>query len=240
MKTLVVLDFDHTVVDDNSDTWVIRCTPEQRLPDWLRKTCQKGRWTEYMGRVMAYIGDQAIAEDAIRHVMETVPFTDGMLELLNFIDRNKDKMDCIIISDSNSVFIDWILRAGGVRGAVDQVFTNPAQFDERGYLTVQCCHSHDCAQCPLNLCKRKVLRDFLGSQSHNGVEYRTTFYIGDGGNDRCPAESLAEGDIVMPRKGYTLEKLLCRAGPASASLKPRVVVWSSGCDILSEISSSVN
>ena len=24
MKTLMVFDFDHTVVDDNSDTWVIR------------------------------------------------------------------------------------------------------------------------------------------------------------------------------------------------------------------------
>ena len=26
MKTLMVFDFDHTVVDDNSDTWVIRYT----------------------------------------------------------------------------------------------------------------------------------------------------------------------------------------------------------------------
>lgn len=81
----MVFDFDHTVVDDNSDTWVIkyvdtfpvlfitslstedvfilfflnlRCLPDQRLPDTVRRS-YPGQWTEYMGRVMRYIGESS-------------------------------------------------------------------------------------------------------------------------------------------------------------------------------------
>nr|XP_006636589.1 PREDICTED: pyridoxal phosphate phosphatase PHOSPHO2 [Lepisosteus oculatus] len=239
MKALVVFDFDHTVVDDNSDTWVVRCVPEQRLPDWLVKTYQKGRWTEYMGRVLSYIGDLGVSEAEMRSLMETIPFTHGMMEVLSFVAQNKDAIDCIIISDSNTVFIDWILRASNVQGAVDRVFTNPAWFDERGRLAVRCFHSHGCAHCPVNLCKRKALEDFLASQLREGVRYRRTVYAGDGGNDLCPAKSLTEGDTVMPRKGYTLDKQLAANARTPSVLKARVVVWSSGLDILKEISSSV-
>ncbi|KAL1021748.1 hypothetical protein UPYG_G00017490 [Umbra pygmaea] len=164
MKTLVVFDFDYTVVDDNSDTWVIKCVPGQCLPDLVKNSYQKGRWTEYMGRVMTYIGDQNISQDTVRSVMETIPFTEGMIELLSYIANNKN-MDSIIISDSNTVFINWILQAAGLQGAINRVFTNPATFDKHGYLEIECYHSHECTQCPVNLCKRKVLTDFLAETS---------------------------------------------------------------------------
>ncbi|KAJ8255376.1 hypothetical protein GJAV_G00204200 [Gymnothorax javanicus] len=234
MKSLIVFDFDHTIVDDNSDTWVIKCAPNQSLPDGLRKSYRKGRWTEYMGRVLSYLGEQAVSRETVRSVMETVPFTSGMIELLQFISRNKNIIDCIIVSDSNSLFIDWILEAAGVKAAVDSVFTNPAAFDDRGYMTVQCYHSHECGQCPVNLCKREVLDDFIQMQRRSGVQYARVCYVGDGGNDLCPVKILKEGDLVMARKGYTLEKLLSSA-QESCFLKPRVVVWSSGFEILNEI-----
>ncbi len=138
MKTLVVFDFDHTIVDDNSDTWVIRSTPEQTLPDWLKKSYQKGLWTEYMGRVLTYIREQSVQPEHMRAVMESIPFTDGMTELLTFISESKKDIDCIIISDSNSIFIDWVLRASGLKSAIDGVFTNPASIDARGYMSVRC------------------------------------------------------------------------------------------------------
>ncbi|KAL4636184.1 D-3-phosphoglycerate dehydrogenase [Arapaima gigas] len=240
MKNLVVFDFDHTLVDDNSDTWVVKCAPDQCLPDWLKSSYEKGRWTEYMGRVMSYLGNSGVSGDAVRRVMESVPFTDGMVEVLGFIASNKKIIDCIIISDSNTLFIDWILQAAGVKGAVDRVFTNPARVDHRGYITVERYHSHECGQCPVNLCKSKALRDFLQSQLRGGVQYRTTCYVGDGGNDLCPVKSLQQGDLVMPRKGYALERLLSRPGPEGRALKPRVVAWSSGLEILRELAAVID
>ncbi|KAM3876736.1 pyridoxal phosphate phosphatase PHOSPHO2 [Diretmus argenteus] len=242
MKTLVVFDFDHTVVDDNSDTWVIRCLPDQALPDSLKNSYRKGHWTEYMGRVMSYIRDQEVSPDRVRRVMESIPFTAGMTELLAFISEHKSTIDCIVISDSNTIFINWILHAAGVQSAVDQVFTNPAKFNEHGCMEVQCCHTHDCARCPVNLCKKKVLEVYLSEGAKGGVEYQQMFYVGDGGNDLCPISCLRGQDVVMPRKGYSLEKLLAKleGQEGNASLRAKVIAWSSGTEILEELKASIH
>lgn len=234
-KALVVFDFDHTLVDGNSDMWVIGCTPEQSLPAWLKNSYQRGRWTEYMGRVFTYIGEQSVRPDAVRELMRTIPFTDGMIELLTFICQNKSDMDCIIVSDSNTLFIDWILEAGGVASAVDSVFSNPASVDPRGYIEVRCFHSHSCEHCPVNMCKQKALTDFRERQADAGVHYRTVCYVGDGTNDFCPIKALNEGDFAMPRKGYSLEKLLARTRSESDAPKAQVMPWSSGTEILNQL-----
>ncbi|CAL8359467.1 unnamed protein product [Gadus morhua 'NCC'] len=237
MKTLMVFDFDHTVVDDNSDTWVIRCLPDRTLPNALKDSYQKGQWTDYMGRVMAYIGDQAVSPDGIRVVMETIPFTQGMADLLTFISAHKSAVDCVVISDSNAVFIDWILGAAGLLSAVDRVLTNPARFDDRGYLTVRRHHAHDCARCPVNLCKRAALQAYLTECEEGGVDYHRMIYVGDGGNDLCPSSCLRGGDVVMPRRGFTLEGLLSKLQSRGSALKARVVPWTSGTEVLDELRS---
>lgn len=139
------------------------------------------------------------------------------------------------------MFIDWILHASGLQAAVDQVFTNPAKFNELGYMEVQCYHSHDCNRCPVNLCKKKVLELYLSEQSDAGVVYERVFYVGDGGNDLCPTSCLRGHDVAMPRKGYTLEKLLAKleGQEDDTSLKAKVIAWSSGTDILQELKASI-
>lgn len=235
MKTLVVFDFDHTVVDDNSDIWVLRCAPEKCVPAWLKASYERGRWTEYMGRVLSYLRDQSVCPDTVRSVLETIPFTDGMVELLTFIAQNKNCIDCIIVSDCNTLFIDWILQAQGVKDAFDDVFSNPASIDDGGCITIQCYHSHQCEACPINMCKQKVLSDFKESQASSGIHYQATCYVGDGSNDFCPVKILNETDLVMPRKGFSLEKLLSKAGCENDALKPRVVPWCSGSEILQQL-----
>ncbi|XP_058486393.1 pyridoxal phosphate phosphatase PHOSPHO2 [Solea solea] len=239
MKTLMVFDFDHTVVDDNSDTWVVRCLPGQTLPDSVKNSYRKGHWTEFMGRVMSYIGHQEVSPDRVQSVMETIPFTAGMTDLLSYISQNKSTIDCIIISDSNTMFIDWVLHAAGLQAAVDRVFTNPAKFNELGHMEVQCHHSHQCDRCPVNLCKKEVLELYLSDWSDNGVEYAQIFYVGDGGNDLCPTFCLRSHDVVMPRKGYTLEKLLTKLEGQEGETSPRVFAWSNGTDILQELKAAM-
>ncbi|XP_032549802.1 pyridoxal phosphate phosphatase PHOSPHO2 [Chiroxiphia lanceolata] len=181
----VGFDFDHTIIDENSDTWIVKCAPERKLPNGLRNSYQPGHWTEYMGRVFAYLGDNGVKEDEMKRTMTTIPFTAGMVDLLGLLARTKS-VDCIIVSDSNTVFIDWILKAADFHEVFDEVFTNPAAFSSTGYLTVQNFHAHHCAKCPKNLCKRKVLKEFLDKQLERGVSYTQIMYIGDGGNDLCP------------------------------------------------------
>lgn len=37
-----------------------RCLPGQSLPDSVKQTYKKGHWTEFMGRVMNYIGKKSL------------------------------------------------------------------------------------------------------------------------------------------------------------------------------------
>ena len=41
-----------------------------------------------------------------------------------------------------------------------------------------------------------------------GDKYQKILYIGDGSNDFCSAMTLPENNLVMPRKGFKLEKML--------------------------------
>uniref|UniRef100_A0A3B5MRQ6 Uncharacterized protein n=1 Tax=Xiphophorus couchianus TaxID=32473 RepID=A0A3B5MRQ6_9TELE len=241
MKILMVFDFDHTVVDENCDIWVIKCLPQQTLPESVESTYRRGQWTEYMGRVMAYIGDQGVAPDRVRSVMETIPFTPGMLELLTFISENKSTVDCIVVSDANTMFIDWVLQGAGLRVAVDQVYSNPASISESGYMELRPHHSHQCAKCPVNMCKKKVLETYLSGKADGGEVYGRVFYVGDGGNDLCPSFCLSGRDAVMPRKGYTLDKMLTRLSDQEGndSISAKVIPWSSGADILQELKDSL-
>ncbi|XP_029790281.1 pyridoxal phosphate phosphatase PHOSPHO2 [Suricata suricatta] len=235
MKILLVFDFDNTIIDDNSDTWIVQCAPEKKLPIELQDSYEKGFWTEFMGRVFKYLGDEGVREDEMKRTVTSMPFTLGMVELLTFIRKNKDKFDCIIISDSNSVFIDWVLEATSFHDVFDKVFTNPAAFDSNGHLTVENYHAHSCNRCPQNLCKNVVLVEFIDKQSQEGVNYTRIVYIGDGGNDVCPVTFLKKSDVVMPRQGYTLQKTLSRMSHSLKPMESSIVVWSSGVEIISHL-----
>lgn len=232
MKVLLVFDFDHTIVNDNSDTWIVQCAPDKKLPYGLQNSYEKGKWTEYMGRVFSYLGEQGIREEEMKRLMTAIPYTPGMTELLQFIGQNKDHFDCIIISDSNTVFIDWILTHANVHTVFDKVFTNPAAFDPLGNLTVQNYHVHHCNECPRNLCKKKVLEEFVAKQTANQVRYSKIVYVGDGGNDLCPVTFLKKGDLAMPRDGYTLQKSIAKEVD---SIDSSISVWSTGSEILSQL-----
>ncbi|XP_043853940.1 pyridoxal phosphate phosphatase PHOSPHO2 [Dromiciops gliroides] len=234
MKFLLIFDFDHTIIDDNSDTWIVKCAPEKNLPNELKDSYEKGKWNEYMGRVFKYLGDKGIREYEMKRTMTEIPFTEGMIELINFVGKNKDIFDCIIISDSNTIFIDWILGAAKIRDVFDEVFTNPAAFNENGYLTLEGVHVHHCDKCPKNLCKRKILVEFIDKQLQKGVKYTQIIYLGDGENDFCPITYLKKNDVSMPRKGFSLHKLISEMRQ-DTPLESSVVVWSSAFEILSHL-----
>lgn len=57
-KTNIMIFF--TIMDFFSFRFFSRCLPNQTLPDAVKSTYKKGYWTEFMGRVMNYIGDNSV------------------------------------------------------------------------------------------------------------------------------------------------------------------------------------
>lgn len=116
------------------------------------------------------------------------------------------------------------------------VYTNPALVSPQGQLLVTPHHTHPCKTCPVNMCKRIILQQHLQAMKDSaGVQTMRVVYIGDGGNDLCPAQSLGPDDFVMARAGYALDKML--QDPAvHATIKARVHRWNGASDILDALS----
>ncbi|KAK6470335.1 putative phosphatase phospho1 isoform X1 [Huso huso] len=234
-KHLFFFDFDETIVNENSDDSVVRAAPGQTLPAWLRDTRREGHYTEYMGRVLTYMGEQGVREEGFRAVIEKIPASPGIMGLFQFLKANQDLFEMVLISDANSYVIETWLCATGLRPLFRCILTNPASFNSRGYLSLQPCHSHSCPRCPANMCKRKLLGEYLAQrvEERGGRPFDRLFYAGDGANDFCPSVLLGPADTAFPRHDYPMHRLVRETQQSSpATYRANVVPWHSGDDIL--------
>ncbi|XP_065840245.1 pyridoxal phosphate phosphatase PHOSPHO2-like [Oscarella lobularis] len=218
---LVVFDFDHTLIDVNSDTWILALKPDlKRLLQRRSGVC----WTDLMNDVFAGLFDEGVGPEAIRQCVEKVPFHDDMKKTCSLLARAQN-INLLLISDANRVFIDTILSAHGLDAAFDKIYTNPAEFDESGRLRVSYHHTHACKRCPKNLCKGTVLKDYL-----KDVSYAKKIYVGDGKGDVCPCLLLdSPTDYVLAKTGFPLLEIL---RDPDVGFKGNLVPWNTGTDVL--------
>lgn len=231
-KILVAFDFDHTIIDDNSDLYVRKLAPQGKIPQHIRELYSNNGWTEYMASIFEFLFQNGTTPEQILSCMTEIDFTEGMPQLLKFLGEN-EHFDIIIISDSNSVFISHIMKHAGYDHYVDETYTNPAKFSDAGCLTLEYYHHQDwCQLSTKNLCKGHILLDHIQKQKSLGVNYSTVAYVGDGSNDLCPGLKLNTGDILFARTGFSLMKKIAKG---EYQVDARVVSWESGVDILKEL-----
>ena len=213
-QTLFVFDFDLTLVDDNTDTWIMSICPELQIHENLRSLHKQfDCWTDLMDHVFSLLCPCTTQEDILEHMRQLRLYEQAMKAITAV--RDCQNSEAIVISDANTVFIECILQECGVRDVVKEVFSNPAQFEASGRLRVKHYHSHTCGTCSRspNLCKGRVLNDYLRAHP----TYEKVVYVGDGRGDLCPALSLRKQDVVVCRDGYPLAKLLSSGSVESDS-----------------------
>ena len=207
-RSLFVFDFDHSLIDDNTDTWIMDIRPELHLRERMRNLRRQFEcWTDFMDHIFMIIhGSDCGKEEIMAHMGKLELYEQSIKAVRSALECKKS--DSIIISDSNSVFIDCILCKAGLKDSFspDHVLTNPAHFDASGRLHVQRFHNHNCQRCvsTLNMCKWTILSEFM--QRNGG--YNRVVYVGDGRGDYCPCVGLGEEDVVICRKGYSLSQQL--------------------------------
>lgn len=230
-KKLLAFDFDHTIVDDNTDIVVLKMLNSEKAST-IRELYKKQKlgWTSFMNLVFFELHNEGKTKEDISTVLRSMPLTNGMKELLNCLKSFSSSYDCVIISDSNHFFIETILNHYGLKDIFQKVYTNSSSFNTEGKLMIEPCHSHNHETCPSNMCKTTLLREFQQVKENLGTSYEHIYYIGDGGNDFCPLTSLSHKDIGFVRVGYALEKLLKHQDKKSLVVAP-IVLWSSASEI---------
>ena len=109
---LCIFDFDQTVIDCNSDTWIHKLGPGEKVPIELRKDVE---WTEYMRRTFEYLFKNGVTRGDYEKCLKQMPFVAGMKELFTTLANAKDinglpKYEILICSDSNTFFISTFLE----------------------------------------------------------------------------------------------------------------------------------
>ncbi|GAQ84264.1 HAD-superfamily hydrolase protein [Klebsormidium nitens] len=226
-KFLVIFDFDWTLIDDNSDTYVVEQLGAGDLMLSLRKELP---WTQLMDRMMHELHLRGRTLPEIDACLPRIPLHKAMDRAI----RGTAALGCSlhIVSDANSHFIATILAAHDLTDCFSSVHTNPAEIDSSGALRVFPFHSlglppHGCPLCPPNMCKGLILDKLVGDPRPDGLH---VIYLGVGGGDYCPSLRLRRGDHVLARAGFPLLKRLQNVESGYKS-EATVHVWDSAEDV---------
>lgn len=234
-KKLFAFDFDHTVVDDNTDIVVRDLVGRDKIPSHVTALYKNSGWIPYMQEIFNILYENGYRQSDIHAAVEGIQEVAGMKSLFSYLGA-RDDSDVIIISDSNSQFIQRWCRFNEVDHLVERIFTNSAEYDENGRLKIQPHHTQNwCQLSSENLCKGHVLEEFLQSQhAKNGIQYENIVYVGDGNNDVCPILRLGENDFGCARRGYRLEKEVNDKNDKklSESIEAGVFIWNNGHELM--------
>ncbi len=226
---LVAFDFDHTIIDANSDIHVNNLFPsdEQRLI--AEKNCSQFEcWTDRMQEIFRQLRKFQINENDYIKNMQEIPLTNGLSHLINYL-HSLPNSHLIIVSDSNLVFINTILKHHHLDHAFKDIFTNPAYFNkDEQCLIIEQYGQQTCSTCPSNMCKREIIEKYVQSKFSEQIPI---LFIGDGHNDVCAANSLKKGDLVCARSGYRMAKELKQQVLGEKKLEADFFEWNDGKQI---------
>ncbi|KAI3754207.1 hypothetical protein L1987_53985 [Smallanthus sonchifolius] len=223
-EAIIIWDFDRTIMDDDSDRWVVVEMGLTPLFNQLRQTLP---WNSLMDRMMEELHSQGKTVEDIINCLNCVQLHPQIISAIRA--AHAHGCDMKVLSDANQFFIETILKNHGIYDCFSDIITNPTFVDKEGRLRIFPYHGsavppHGCDLCPPNLCKGFVLNKIQDSTSQD-IKKRVIIYIGDGGGDFCPTLKLREEDHVMPRKDFPLHNLISKS---SMPIKPQVHEWSDG------------
>ncbi|KAK1362832.1 Inorganic pyrophosphatase 2 [Heracleum sosnowskyi] len=233
---VVVFDFDKTILEVDSDNWVVDELDATAVFDQLLNTMP---WNTLMDRMMTELHSKGKTTDDIANVLKKVPIHPQIITAVKA--AHAFGCDLRIVSDANSFFIETILEHFGITECFSEINTNPSFIDEEGRLRISPYHDfrHGCKLCPPNMCKGMIIE-----RIQREVDKKTMIYLGDGAGDYCPSLKLEAGDYVMPRKNFPVWELICENRDM---VKAEIHEWSDGDEfakillhLIDEISTEVD
>lgn len=223
---LVVFDFDKTIVDCDSDNWVVDSLgATRRFDDLLRHL----PWNHAIDAMMGELHAEGRTAEDVAACLRAAPLSPHVAAAIE--SAHARGCELRVLSDANAFFIDTVLDHHGLRGCFTEVNTNPSRVDADGRLRIGPYHAapHGCGvgTCPPNMCKGQVLDRILREAAAGGGRKRV-IYLGDGRGDYCPSLRLAREDFVMPRRGFPVWDLICED---PARVQAEVHPWADGAEM---------
>lgn len=203
MESVIIFDFDHTMIECNSDPWVINKLGATETMNKLLKAHVP--WTSVMDETMGELHLQGKSLSDIENSLKSIPLRPEMIGAI----KSAHSMGCElrVVSDANSIFIRTVLEHYDLLQYFTEIHTNPARVDETGRLRISPFHSdtsgpHGCGRCPPNMCKGLIVENI--KRGFPPGNKKRIIYLGDGRGDFCPSLKLEIVDHILAREGYPL------------------------------------
>ncbi|KAL9226879.1 hypothetical protein vseg_002640 [Gypsophila vaccaria] len=231
-EVVIIFDFDKTIIEIDSDDWVIDHFGATVLFNTLLSTMP---YNFLMDKMMEELHLQGITVQDIVDCLRKVPISPNIISAIK--SSYDSGCDLRIVSDANKFFIETILEHHGVLHCFSEINTNPGYVNEQGRLKIVPYHDfmtspHSCNLCPPNLCKGIVIQRIQASLTE-----KKFIYIGDGRNDFCRTLKLTATDYVMPRKQFPLWDAICsNRSPVQAAVHE----WNDGKELETKLLNLIN
>lgn len=229
---VVIFDFDKTIIDIDSDNWVV---DELGFTDLFNQLLHTMPWNSMMDKLMGEIHVHGKTIEDIEEVLKKVPIHPRVVPAI----RTAYALGCDlrIVSDANLFFIETILKHLGITECFSEINTNPGYVDDSGRLRIFPYHDfktlpHSCNNpCPPNMCKGQIVERIQASLTKEGKK-KKIIYLGDGIGDYCPTLNLKEADFVMPRKNFPVWDLI---NQNRTLVKAEIHEWTNGEELESTL-----
>ncbi|KAG5537846.1 hypothetical protein RHGRI_025072 [Rhododendron griersonianum] len=150
---VVVFDFDKTIIDLDSDNWVV---DELGATESFNQLLPTMPWNTLMDTMMGELHSRGKTIDDIAEVLKRAPIHPRVVSAITA--AHALGCDLRVVSDANLFFIETILKHLGLRDCFTEINTNPSYVDDQGRLRILPYHDfhsspHGCDRCPPNMCK---------------------------------------------------------------------------------------
>ncbi|KAK6124958.1 hypothetical protein DH2020_041303 [Rehmannia glutinosa] len=222
-QIVVVFDFDKTIIELDSDNWVV---DELGATDLFNELLPTMPWNLLMDRMMKELHAQGKTIEEIKEVLKRPPIHPRIVPAIK--KAHALGCDLRILSDANMFFIETIIDHLGIKNCFSEINTNPSYVDNEGRLRISPyvdfqSSPHGCNRCPPNMCKGMIIERIQASLAKEGK--KRMIYLGDGIGDFCPSLKLGEADFMMPRKDFPVWDLICEN---RALLRAEIHEWTDG------------
>ena len=206
-KTLLIFDFDKTILNDDSFGHIILNTLTKEELQIIYNN-RNENWVDGYNYSLKQLKTHGMTKENFNEMLNQISLTQGMSDLFNYIREKKDNYDSIILSSNYEYVIKYILKKNNISDIFLDIITNPsreANQDEKDqFIYVLKKQEHNCKICNPCSCKKNEFKEFCNTHDMNN--YDKVIFICDGFNDFCLAVDLGENDITLMRKNFALYK----------------------------------
>ena len=231
-KTLLIFDFDKTILNDDSFGHIILNTLTKEELQIIYNN-RNENWVDGYNYALKQLKSHGITKEKFNEMLNQISLTQGMSELFNYIKEKKENYDSIILSSNYEYVIKYILNKNNIIDKFLDIITNPSreanQDEKEQFIYVLKKQEHNCKICNPCSCKKNEFKEFCNTHDMNN--YDKVIFICDGFNDFCLAVDLGENDITLMRKNFALYKKI-KSKNFENNLKCKVQAWESGNDII--------